>query len=200
MKTNFQLLCDEKIDEMTAGGKVPRLLLQSCCGPCSTYVLEYLTKFFDITLLFYNPNIFPEEEFEKRLSAQCEVIKKLKISRPVEIICNGYEHSEFEEKVKGLEEEREGGARCKVCFSLRLSETARLAKEMGFDCFATTLSVSPHKNAGLINAIGEELSASSGVPFLIADFKKREGYKRSVELSRELGIYRQQYCGCEFSK
>ncbi len=199
MKINYQLLCDRQIEEMTSGGKVPKLLLHSCCGPCSSYVLEYLTRFFDVTVLFYNPNIFPETEFEKRLAAQREVIEKLETPRAVGIICNAYDHSEFQKRISGLESEREGGGRCEVCFRLRLQEAARIAREKGFDCFATTLSVSPHKNAELLNSIGNELSASFEIQFLVADFKKREGYKRSVELSRMFGIYRQEYCGCEFS-
>lgn len=199
MKINYQLVCDRQIGEMTENGRVPKLLLHSCCGPCSTYVLEYLANFFDVTLLFYNPNIFPQEEFEKRLSAQKEVIEKLKTKHRVDLLTEEYDHTEFLCEIGGLESEPEGGSRCEKCFRLRLGRTAEIARKGGFDVFATTLSVSPHKNAELLNRIGKAFSEEYGVPFLLADFKKREGYKRSVELSKEFGIYRQEYCGCEFS-
>ena len=199
MKTNYQLVCDRMISEIAADGRVPKLLLHSCCGPCSTYVLEYLTKFFQVTLLFYNPNIFPQEEFEKRLSAQREVIEKLRTKQRVSLLVEDYDHAEFLSEAIGAENEPEGGRRCEKCFRVRLKKTAELAKKHGFDVFATTLSVSPHKNAELLNQIGKALSEEYEVPFLFSDFKKREGYKRSVELSKEFGIYRQEYCGCEFS-
>lgn len=199
MKINYQLVCDKQIEEMTKGGKLPRLLLHSCCGPCSSYVIEYLSKFFDITVFFHNPNIAPEEEYEKRLSAQRQVVEKLVTENAVNLVAGEYDHGLFLDVSKGLEDVPEGGARCAECFRLRLSESARYAKENGFDCFTTTLSVSPHKNAELLNSLGEEIGASVGIKFLTADFKKREGYKRSIELSRELDIYRQEYCGCEFS-
>lgn len=199
MKINYQLICDKEIEELTRDGRKPRLLLQSCCGPCSTYVLEYLTKFFDVTVFFSNSNIFPREEFEKRLIAQREVTEKLKTPCDVKLMSDEYNHDEFLDKVAGLEGEPEGGTRCIECFRLRLIKTAEFAKENGFDCFATTLSVSPHKNAEILNSLGKEIGESVGVFFLTADFKKREGYKRSIELSRELELYRQEYCGCEFS-
>ncbi len=199
MKINYQLLCDKQIEKMTEKGIKPKLLLQSCCGPCSTYVLEYLARFFDITVLFYNPNIYPREEYEKRLTAQKTAILKTESEIPVKLVDLTYNYAEFLEKVTGFESEREGGARCEKCFRLRMEKTADEAKKLGFDCFTTTLSVSPHKNAELLNNIGKELSEKYDIPYLVADFKKREGYKRSVELSKEFDLYRQEYCGCEFS-
>ncbi len=199
MKINYQLICDKQIEEMTRDGKRPRLLLHSCCGPCSSYVIEYLSRFFDVTVFFSNSNISPEEEFDKRLITQREVTEKLKTQYPVSLVADEYNHEDFLNKVSGLENEREGGARCTECFRLRLLEAAKYAKENGFDCFTTTLSVSPHKNAEILNSLGNEIGEQFGISFLTADFKKREGYKRSIELSRELDLYRQEYCGCEFS-
>ncbi len=199
MKINYQLLCDEKIKELTPNGKRPRLLLHSCCGPCSSYVLEYLSAFFDITVLFFNPNIYPEDEYEKRLLEQKKLIELMSFENPVSLLTVPYDYSEFLTYSNGLESEKEGGARCTECFRLRLLRCAQIAKEKVFDVFATTLSVSPHKNAELLNSIGKELSVKYGVAYLPSDFKKREGYKRSIELSKKYGIYRQEYCGCEFS-
>ena len=173
----------------------PRLLLHSCCGPCSSYVLEYLSDYFDITLFFYNPNIQPAEEYEKRLSAQKQLLERAKYKNPVAFLAGEYEPQRFFEAVKGLENCREGGARCEKCFELRLSKAAEIAKKGGFDYFATTLTVSPHKNAVLINEIGGRYQN-----YLPSDFKKREGYKRSIILSKEYELYRQGYCGCIFSK
>lgn len=177
------------------GERRPRLLLHSCCGPCSSYVLEYLSDYFDITLFFYNPNIQPAEEYEKRLSAQKQLLERAKYKNPVAFLAGEYEPQRFFEAVKGLENCREGGARCEKCFELRLSNAAEIAKKGGFDYFATTLTVSPHKNAVLINEIGGRYQN-----YLPSDFKKREGYKRSIILSKEYELYRQDYCGCIFSK
>ena len=177
------------------GERRPRLLLHSCCGPCSSYVLEYLSDYFDITLFFYNPNIQPAEEYEKRLSAQKQLLERAKYKNPVAFLAGEYEPQRFFEAVKGLENCREGGARCEKCFELRLSKAAEIAKKGGFDYFATTLTVSPHKNAVLINEIGHIYQN-----YLPSDFKKREGYKRSIILSKEYELYRQGYCGCIFSK
>ena len=193
MKTRYQAQLDTLLP--TLEGK-PRLFLHSCCGPCSTYVLEYLAQYFEITLFYYNPNIFPKDEYQHRLETQKEVLEKTGFATLVE---GDYRHSDFLSVVRGYEAEPEGGARCEFCFRLRMEEAARLAKEGGYDYFATTLSVSPHKNAALLGLIGEELEARYGVKHLPSDFKKREGYKRSVALSNELGLYRQDYCGCEFS-
>lgn len=177
------------------GERRPRLLLHSCCGPCSSYVLEYLSDYFDITLFFYNPNIQPAEEYEKRLLTQKKLLERAKYKNPVAFLAGEYEPQRFFEAVKGLENCREGGARCEKCFELRLSKAAEIAKKGGFDYFATTLTVSPHKNAVLINEIGGRYQN-----YLPSDFKKREGYKRSIILSKEYELYRQGYCGCIFSK
>ena len=177
------------------GEKTPRLLLHSCCGPCSSYVLEYLSDYFDITLFFYNPNIQPAEEYEKRLLTQKKLFERAKYKNPVIFLAGEYEPQRFFDTVKGLEGCKEGGARCEKCFELRLSKAAEIAKKGGFDYFATTLTVSPHKNAVLINEIGGRYQN-----YLPSDFKKREGYKRSIILSKEYELYRQGYCGCIFSK
>lgn len=177
------------------GERRPRLLLHSCCGPCSSYVLEYLSDYFDITLFFFNPNIQPAEEYEKRLSAQKQLLERAKYKNPVKILEGEYEPQRFFEAVKGFENCREGGARCEKCFELRLSEAAEVAEKGDFDFFATTLTVSPHKNSVIINEIGGKHKN-----YLPSDFKKREGYKRSIILSKQYGLYRQDYCGCIFSK
>lgn len=194
MKIDYQRALDGIIEAL--GEKRPRLLLHSCCGPCSSYVIEYLSKHFDITVYYYNPNIFPREEYEKRLAEQIKLVERLGGA----VMCEAeYEPDRFYEAAKGLEAEKEGGARCAECFRLRLDKTAEKAAEGGFDYFCTTLTVSPHKNAPLINAISEQAAEKFGVAALPADFKKREGYKRSIELSKEFELYRQDYCGCEFS-
>jgi predicted adenine nucleotide alpha hydrolase (AANH) superfamily ATPase len=198
------LSCQKEMDgllfSLAAEGAVPSLLLHSCCGPCSSYVLEYLRPYFRITVFFYNPNIEPEEEYIRRLNTQKKLISILNADggRRVELICGGYAPERYLSAVAGLETEPEGGGRCGVCFRLRLEESARLAAAEGFDYFATTLTVSPHKNAPLINAIGGAAGTRFGARYLPSDFKKRGGYLRSVELSREYGLYRQNYCGCRF--
>lgn len=176
-----------------------RLLLHSCCGPCSSYVLEYLSRYFEITVLFYNPCIHPKEEFEHRLEEQKKIIAQPAYPNRVELLVPPYEPQTFFEAVRGLEHCPEGGERCRVCFAQRLSYTARLAKEQAFDYFATTLTVSPHKNAVVINEIGEGFSAPHTL-YLPSDFKKKNGYKRSLELSARYNLYRQHYCGCIFSQ
>ena len=196
-KINYQL----KLEEITGGlEKRPSLLLHSCCGPCSTYCLEYLKEYFDITVLYYNPNIFPEEEFDRRAAEQRRFIEDY--TDGIGLIIVPYDHSEFTGYVKGLEGEPEGGARCEKCFRLRLEKTAQLAAEDGFDFFGTTLTVSPHKNAQVINAVGEEISQRAVIApaWLYSDFKKKDGYKASIELSQKYGLYRQNFCGCEFAK
>ena len=193
MKENYQ----KKLDTLLAGlDGVPRLLLQSCCGPCSSYVLEYLTAYFDVTLLYYNPNIRPEAEYERRLATQKQLLATMPLARPVTLMETGWRGEEFETAARGLENEPEGGARCTRCFMLRLEETARQAAMGGFDYFGTTLTVSPHKDAPLLNEIGEALSMRYGVNWLPSDFKKRGGYLRSIQLSKQYGLYRQEYCGC----
>ena len=194
MKRNYQL----ELDRITASlsGR-PRLLLHSCCGPCSSYVLEYLTRYFEVFLSYYNPNIQPRAEYDLRLENQLRVLGRIP---GVTLVPCGYDGGAYDEAVRGLEDEPEGGARCTECFKLRLDFAAREAKRLGCDYFATTLTVSPHKDAQRINAIGEALAGKYGVKWLPGDFKKRDGYKRSIELSREFGLYRQNYCGCLFSK
>ena len=194
MKRNYQL----ELDRITASlsGR-PRLLLHSCCGPCSSYVLEYLTRYFEVFLSYYNPNIQPREEYDLRLENQLCVLGRIP---GVTLVPCGYDGGAYDEAVRGLEDEPEGGARCTECFKLRLDFAAREAKRLGCDYFATTLTVSPHKDAQRINAIGEALAGKYGVKWLPGDFKKRDGYKRSIELSREFGLYRQNYCGCLYSK
>ena len=194
MKTNYQLETDRLLSALPA--EKPGLLLHSCCGPCSSYVLEYLTQYFDVTILFYGPNIQPEAEYEKRLFYQREVLKHFPTARILEC---GYAGEDFEAAVQGLESEPEGGARCTACFRLRMEETAKQAKEHGFPWFCTTLSVSPHKDAERINRIGALLERKYGVRWLPSDFKKRNGYLRSIRLAEEFGLYRQDYCGCRFS-
>ena len=181
--------------------KKSTILLHSCCGPCSTAVIERLAPNFDITILYYNPNIYPEEEYIKRKNEEIKYINiynKNNESKVNFLDCD-YESEKFYEAVKGIEDEREGGARCPLCFALRLRKTASLAKEKNFEYFGTTLTVSPHKNASQINAIGKSLESEIGVKFLEADFKKQNGYLRSIELSKENNLYRQNYCGCEFA-
>ena len=196
-KINYQKKMEEQISSLSG---TPSLLLHSCCGPCSSYVLEVLTQYFNVTLLYYNPNIYPESEYYKRYDEQKKIIEKMPFIHPVKIMECSYDENEFLSAAKGYEDEREGGSRCEKCFILRMKKTAQLAAENGFDFFTTTLSVSPHKNAPLLNKIGEELSREYSVKFLYADFKKKEGYKRSIELSKKYELYRQDYCGCRFSK
>lgn len=177
----------------------PRLLLHSCCAPCSSACLEQLTKYFEIDIYFYNPNITLEEEFNKRLSEQIRFVSKV-YGDSIKVINAGHNSDDFYSKIKGMEELPERGARCKVCYALRLEKTAKYALDNGYDYFTTTLSISPHKNAEWINQIGEELALSLGVKFLNSDFKKQGGYLRSIELSKEYNLYRQDYCGCRYSK
>ena len=181
------------------GGKRPRLLLHSCCGPCSSSVLERLTQHFDVTLLWYNPNLSPQEEFDRRFAAQLELLEKMGLSEEVPVLAENRKHEDYLRRVEGLENEPEGGRRCTECFRLRLFECARLAKQYGFEYFCTTLTVSRHKDAERLNALGEELAQAFGVKWLPSDFKKRGGEQRSQQLAAQYGIYRQNYCGCEFS-
>ncbi len=177
----------------------PTILLHSCCGPCSSSVLEYLTQFFQVTILWYNPNLYPEDEYVRRLETQKELLEKMGLSDKVQLLTEPWRSSEYYSVVAGFEEEPEGGKRCERCFRLRLEECAKIAKTNGFDYFCSTLTVSRHKNAVLINTIGEEVAKRIGILWLPSDFKKHDGENRSVELSEKYGIYRQVYCGCEFS-
>lgn len=211
MNRNYALELDKILDNEENRGK--RLFLHSCCAPCSSYVLEYLKSFFQITVFYFNPNITVEEEYFKRVAEQKRLISVFNSqlesadskdthlnAYPIEIVEGDYRKELFFDAVKGLEQCREGGERCFVCYELRLLETAKRAKEARADFFTTTLTISPLKNAGKINEIGERLAAEYGVPFLPSDFKKKNGYKRSVELSKEYDLYRQDYCGCIFSR
>ena len=200
MKQNYQKELEKKIQKLQTEQKVPSLLLHACCAPCSSYVLEYLAEYFHITVFFYNPNITDAAEYHKRVEEEKRLIRELPVKYPVQLIVGAYEPERFYEISRGLETVPEGGERCFRCYRLRLEEAARMAAEGGYDYFATTLTISPLKNAGKLNEIGEELSAIYKVEHLPSDFKKKNGYKRSVELSAEYGLYRQNYCGCVFSK
>ena len=189
---------DREMTEMirTLGPSRPRLLLHACCGPCASSVLERLTPHFDTTVLYYNPNTRPEAEFEKRLYWLRQLLASAPFARGVELLVPEWDEEAFLAAARGLEQEPEGGKRCTRCFELRLQKAADMARAGGYDYFATTLTVSPHKNAVLINAIGERLGEETAVAWLPSDFKKRDGYRRSIELSREYGLYRQAWCGC----
>ncbi len=196
---NFQKELEKIIEENQRDGKLPSLLLHSCCAPCSSYTLEYLSKFFNITVFYYNPNIYPANEYRHRVDEQKRLIAELPQENKINFIEGRFDTKEFYSAVKGLEHIKEGGERCFACYRLRLEETAKIAKENGFDFFTTTLSISPLKISAKINEIGEELSAIYNVAHLPSDFKKKNGYKRSIELSKEYDLYRQDYCGCVFS-
>jgi len=200
MTENYQLLLDKELDRISKENQKPRLLLHACCAPCSSYVLEYLSRYFRITVLFYNPNISPASEFALRAEELTRLIGEMPMENPVNCVVARYDPAEFAAIAKGHENDPEGGERCTACFRLRLEESAKYAKENGFDYFTTTLSISPLKDAKRLNQIGGELAQQYGVPYLFSDFKKREGYKRSIQLSAEYGLYRQDYCGCAYSK
>ena len=194
---NYQDELDKIINNLDY---VPNLLLHSCCAPCSSYVIEYLSNYFNITIYYYNPNISPKEEYLKRKNEQIKFIKEFKSKNKLDIIDVDYNYDDFLNIAKGLENEFEGGSRCSKCYLLRLEETAKKSKELTYDYFATTLTVSPYKNSKKINEIGYLLEQKYGVKYLCSDFKKKDGYKRSIELSKEYNLYRQDYCGCIYSK
>lgn len=196
---NYQKELDKLIESLKKEGRTPKLLLHSCCAPCSSYVLEYLSDFFEITVFYYNPNIFPESEYTKRLLEQQTLIGNMCFRHPVSFLAGNYDKDKFYEMAEGMEHLKEGGERCFRCYGLRLRKTAQMAVNGGFDYFTTTLSISPLKNAEKLNSIGMEVAAEYGVKYLQSDFKKKNGYKRSIELSNEYGLYRQDYCGCQFS-
>lgn len=198
-KVNYSLMFEKKLREFEEKGLKPKLLLHVCCAPCSSYVLEYIAHRFDLTLYFYNPNIAPAEEYDFRFRELERLVKECSYTE-VKVIREAYDPSEFTEMSRGLENEPEGGARCCKCYRLRLRKTAEAAKAGGFDTFTTTLSISPHKNAEWLNRIGLELEEEYGLPYLCSDFKKKGGYQRSIVLSREHDLYRQDYCGCIYSK
>lgn len=196
---NYQKELDKLIERLKKDNKVPRLLIHSCCAPCSSYVLEYLSEYFEITVFYYNPNIYPDTEYEKRVTEQEMLINAMKPKYPIHFIAGPYDKEKFYAMAKGLEAVKEGGSRCFRCYELRLREAAVVAKEGNYDYFTTTLSISPLKNAAKLNEIGAELSKEYGIKYLFSDFKKKNGYKRSTELSKVYDLYRQDYCGCEFS-
>lgn len=197
---NYQKVLEKTIAKLQKEGRKPSLLLHSCCAPCSSYVLEYLSPFFEITVLYFNPNISPAKEYKMREEEQKRLIEIAFAKNGVHFLAGDYEPTIFYHAVKGLEQEPEGGKRCFVCYEQRLRETARIAREQGFEYFTTTLSISPLKNAEKLNEIGESLSKQYEVTYLFSDFKKKNGYKRSIELSKEYDLYRQNFCGCAFSK
>lgn len=196
---NFQKELDKIIEENKKNNVTPTLLLHACCAPCSSYCLEYLSQYFKITLYYYNPNIHPESEYFHRVNEAKRLVENLPAENEISFIEGNFDPQEFYETVKGLEKEKEGGERCFACYRLRLKKAAELAKEKGFDYFTTTLSISPLKSSAKLNEIGEEVGAELGISHLPSDFKKKNGYKRSIELSKEYGLYRQNYCGCVFS-
>ena len=200
MNINYQKELDKVIDTIKQTGQKKSLLLHTCCAPCSSYCLEYLTEFFDITILYYNPNVYPEEEYVKRIHEQSRLIQEMPLKSKVSMLLGEYNPEVFFEKTRGLERVKEGGERGFICYEMRLREAANVAKKHGFDYFTTSLSISPHKNAERLNEIGRRLEEEYGVNYLYSDFKKRNGYKRSIELSKEYDLYRQSYCGCVFSK
>lgn len=198
-RVNYQKLLDELIQKNEREGVVPTLLLHSCCAPCSSYVLEYLSQYFKITVLYYNPNIYPDEEYWKRVKEQQEFIRKFPAEHPISFLEGAFEKERFYDTVRGVEQIPEGGERCFRCYRLRLTEAARYAQKLQMDYFTTTLSISPLKNAQKLNEIGGQLAEEYGVNYLYSDFKKKGGYQRSVELSHQYEMYRQDYCGCVFS-
>lgn len=199
-KRNYQRELDRLLEDLPAGAQKKRLLLHCCCAPCSSYVLEYLQPYFDITIFFYNPNIVEEGEYLKRKRELLRYLSEVSFGSEIHRIDADYEPEQFLQLAKGHEQDPERGERCQLCFKLRLSMTAKAAVQGMFDYFCTTLSISPHKNADLLMAIGEDLAGEYGVPYLPSDFKKRNGYKRSIELSSQYHLYRQDYCGCIFSR
>lgn len=197
---NYQKECDRVIERVMGEEKVPTLLLHSCCAPCSSYCLSYLAQYFSITVYYYNPNITEEAEYQKRVAEQKRLLAVLPVKYPVTFAEGPYEPELFLEMAKGLEDVPEGGSRCFQCYEMRLKKAVAYAREHGFDYVTTTLSVSPHKNAGKLNGIGTRLCKEAGVTYLLSDFKKKGGYQQSIALSREYGLYRQNYCGCIYSK
>ena len=197
---NYAKELERLIQKLQQEGKVPRLLLHACCAPCSSAVLEYLSQYFAITLLYYNPNIAPLEEYQKREAELRRLVSQMKFTHSVELLPCQYDGQAFVQAARGLEGEPEGGKRCEACFRLRLRYAAQEAARLRFDYYTTTLSISPMKNAPLLNQLGEEIGREFGVAHLPSDFKKKDGYKRSVQLSKEYDLYRQDYCGCAFSK
>lgn len=197
MNINYHKLCLEEISKLD---KPKNILLHSCCAPCSSYVITFLSNYFNITILYYNPNIYPKEEYEKRKLEQIKLINSLKTKNKLDYLDCDYDNNLYNDLIKGYENELEGGSRCHICFNLRLEKTAKIAKENKFDYFSSTLTVSPHKNSKIINEIGKVLEKKHNIKWLYSDFKKNEGFKQSIELSKKYNLYRQDYCGCIYSQ
>lgn len=197
---NYQKVFERTIEHLKKENKVPKLLLHSCCAPCSSYVIDYVSEYFDVTVFYYNPNIDEKEEYHKRAKEQQKLIECMPTKFPVKFVEGDYDVEAYTKKAAPLSTEKEGGARCFMCYGMRLKKTAVLAKEEGFDYFTTTLTISPLKNAAKLNEIGRALEEQYDVSYLYSDFKKKEGYKKSVALSEQYGLYRQDYCGCSYSK
>lgn len=200
MKENYHKKMLEIIEDFTSKGEVPTLLLHTCCAPCSTTVIQRLSEFFHITVIYYNPNIEPIDEYEKRKKEQIRFLEEYPAKNKVSFLDCDWNHEDFEQMAKGYEKEPEGGLRCHKCYRLRLLYTAKLAKEKKYDFFTTSLTISPYKNSQIINAIGSELEKEYQVAYLYSDFKKDNGYLQSIQNSKEYHLYRQDYCGCSFSK
>ena len=199
-KQNFHQKMLEMIEEHCGNDTVPKLLLHSCCAPCSSYCLELLSEYFDVTVFYYNPNIFPPEEYTMRVAEQDRFVTNFPAKHKISFVEGTYDTDKFYAMAKGMEQIKEGGERCFACYELRLRESAEYAKAHGYDFFTTTLSISPLKNAQKLNEIGAKLEEEYGVNYLYSDFKKQNGYKRSTEISNEYDMYRQYYCGCIYSK
>ena len=199
-KINYHKELDKIISALEQKGEKKTLLLHSCCAPCSSYVLEYLSRYFYITVFYYNPNIYPPKEYDTRMEEQKRLVSQMPVLLPVRVVEADYEPELFFEMIRGMERIPEGGERCFLCYEMRMRKAAAYAADQGFDYFTTTLSISPLKNAGKLNEIGLKLAEETGVPYLVSDFKKKNGYKRSIELSAEYGLYRQNYCGCVYSQ
>lgn len=199
MRENYSQQLSKLIEKLQKEGRTPHLLLHACCAPCSSHCLEYLSKYFRITVFYYNPNISPKEEYTLRIEEIKRFVQEFKSENEITLIEGKYEPERFFQVVKGLEQEPEGGKRCEQCFKLRLSEAAKLAKELNADYYTTTLSISPLKNAELLNKIGKEEGDAIGITHLPSDFKKKGGHARSIELSKEYNLYRQNFCGCVYS-
>ena len=200
MLINYQRLLDLKLEEIKKEEKLPKLLLHACCAPCSSYIVEYLSKYFEITIYYYNPNIHPKEEYDRRVNELKNFLDVFKTENKVNLVLEHYSPTEYFDSVKGIEYLGEKSKRCYECYKLRMDMAAKYAKENNFDYFTTTLSISPYKISSWINEIGEALENKYNINYLYADFKKKNGYKRSLELSKEYNLYRQEYCGCIYSK
>ena len=200
LNCNYEKELEKELELIKKMKNKPKLLLHSCCAPCSSYVIEYLSDYFDITIFYYNPNISPISEYLKRKNEQIKLINSIDIKGKINIIDCDYDNDLYEKCIKGLENEPERGKRCGICFKLRLDKTAACAVKLKYDYFATTLTVSPYKNSKLINEVGLSLQDRYNIKYLVSDFKKKDGYKRSIELSKKYNLYRQNFCGCKYSK